>query len=381
MAYEVSIVQCDSYDETLVRKAVEDSLAPLGGLGSVVKKGDRVLIKLNLLAAKPPEAAVTTHPALVKAVVRMVQELGAIPVVGDSPGGRSTGTSYKALLKVTGIQQVVYETGCEAVRFDDGEAEVVTEGAKVYKKLKIAKAVLDADVVISLPRLKTHTLAYFTGAVKMLFGYVPGIKKADYHLHTARDAGLFAELLLDLLATRAPDLTIMDAIVGMEGAGPQHGSPRKIGLIIASKACTALDFVATTIAGYEPLRVPTVKKAYERRIGPSTLKDITIYGGPVEPFIVKDFKKPPTMPIDRLPPLLLNTVRRFVSARPRIDATKCVRCGLCARDCPPKAMALTKGSPPVIDQGKCIRCYCCQELCPEGAVYIKKPIMRKLIER
>lgn len=381
MAYEVTIARCDSYDDTLVKKSITESLAPLGGLGSIVKKGDRVLIKLNLLAAKPPEAAVTTHPSVVKAVVRMVQELGAVPIVGDSPGGRSTGTSYKSLLKTTGIQQVIDETGCEAVRFDDEAVEVFTNSAMSFKKLKLAKAVMDADVIISLPKLKTHTLAYFTGAIKMLYGYLPGMTKTEYHLHTARDVNLFAELLLDLHEARRPDLTIMDAVVGMEGAGPQHGSPRKIGLILASKSCTALDFIATTIAGFESLKVPTVKAAYERGVGPGSLKDITVHGGPVELLILKDFKMPPTMAMGRIPPALLNTARRFVSNRPRIDAVKCVKCGICARDCPPKAMRFTKGSPPVIDQGKCIRCYCCQELCPEGAVYVAKPLVRRLIGR
>jgi len=198
-----------------------------------------VLIKLNLLAAKPPEAAVTTHPSFVKAVVRMVQELGAVPIVGDSPGGRSTVTSYRSLLEVTGIRQVIDETGCEAARFDDETVEVFTDSAKSFKKLKLAKAVMDADAIISLPRLKTHTLTYFTGAVKMLYGYMPGITKTEYHLHTARDVNLFADLLLDIHEARKPDLTIMDAVVGMEGAGPQHGSPRKIGLVLTSKSCTA----------------------------------------------------------------------------------------------------------------------------------------------
>lgn len=381
MAYEVTIARCDSYDDTLVKKSIEESLAPLGGLGSVVKKGDRVLIKLNLLAAKPPEAAVTTHPSVVKAVVRMVQELGAVPIVGDSPGGRSTGTSYKSLLKITGIQQVIDETGCEAARFDDETVEAITESAKSFKKLKLAKAVVDADVIISLPKLKTHTLAYFTGAIKMLYGYLPGITKTEYHLHTARDVNMFAGLLLDIHEARKPDLTIMDAIVGMEGAGPQHGSPRSIGLILASKSCTALDFVATTIAGFEPLKVPTVKLAHERGIGPGALKEITVYGCPVEPLIIKDFKKPPTMSMERIPPVLLNTARRLVSNRPRIDVSRCVKCGICARDCPPKAIKFTKGAAPVIDQGKCIRCYCCQELCPEGAVYVAKPLVRRLFGR
>jgi ferredoxin len=173
----------------------------------------------------------------------------------------------------------------------------------------------------------------------------------------------------------------MDAVVGMEGAGPQHGSPRHIGLILASKSCTALDVVATAIAGFEPMKVPTVKKAYERGIGPSALKEVTIFGEPVEPHIMKDFKKPSTMSMDRIPPFLLNGFRRFVSGRPRINSSKCVKCGICARDCPPKAIKFSKGAVPVIDHGKCIRCYCCQELCPEGAVYVARPLVRRLLNR
>ncbi|WP_174591788.1 DUF362 domain-containing protein [Methanocella conradii] len=380
MSYEVSVVKCETYDEAEVRKAVEEGLAPLGGLGSVVKKGDRVLIKLNLLAAKPPEAAVTTHPALAKAVVNMIKELGAIPMVGDSPGGRSTMTSYKALLKATGIQQMADETGCAIVRFDGEVADTNAESARTYKKLKIAKAVTEAEVIISLPKMKTHTLTYFTGAVKMLYGYLPGMTKAEYHLHTARDVGMFAELLLDLYEARRPDLSIMDAIVGMEGAGPQHGSPRRIGLVMASKSCTALDYVAATIAGFDPMSVPTIKKAYERNIGPADLKDIQVYGEKVEPLIIKDFKKPHTMQLNRIPPFLLNSLRRFVSDRPCIDPAKCRMCGACARECPPKAIRFVKGKIPSIDHNKCIRCYCCQELCPEGAVYVSRPFARRLIK-
>jgi len=379
--YEVSIVKCDSYDEAQVRKAVEASLAPLGGSGSVVKKGDRVLIKLNLLAAKPPEAAVTTHPALAKAVVRIVQELGAVAMVGDSPGGRSTMASYETILKKTGIRQVIDETGCGSVRFDDEKAEVFTPGARSFKKLKLAKAVAEADVIVSLPKLKTHALAYYTGAIKMLYGYVPGAAKTEYHLHTARDVGLFAELLLDIHEARRPDLSIMDAVVGMEGAGPQHGTPREIGLVMASKSCTALDYVATTIAGFDPMAVPTVSKAYERRMGPGSLEDIAVYGEQVGPLLMKDFRKPPTMPMHRIPPALLNGLRRLVSARPRIDGEKCIKCGNCARDCPPQAISLGKGAVPAIDGGKCIRCYCCQELCPQGAIYVSKPLVRRLLRR
>lgn len=378
MPYEVSVIKCDSYDETLMRKAVEASLAPLGGLGSAIKKGDRVLIKLNLLSSKPPEAAVTTHPMLVKTVVRMVQGLGAIPILGDSPGGNSTFISYKPLLKNTGIQAVADETGCQIVNFEEETVEVTSDKARTFKKLRIGKPVMDADKVIALPKLKTHQLTYYTGAVKLLFGYVPGMMKMEYHHNAGRDLDLFAELLLDIHNVRTPDIVIMDAVIGMEGRGPSAGTPRKIGLVMASKSCTALDLVAASIIGFDPTSVPTVKKAMERGEGPTSLNEIKIHGEDVASVVVRDFKRPETM--GTAPGSgLMAFIGGMRASRPAIDKNKCKKCGICARDCPPKAMTFTKGSPPVIDYGKCIRCYCCQELCPEGAVNVKTPVLQRIL--
>ncbi len=381
MLYQVSIEKCGSYNDQEVRKAVEACLAPLGGLESVVSGGDRVLVKLNLLSAKSPEAAVTTHPAIVKATVELVQELGAIPVLGDSPGGGSTAASYKALLEKTGIQAVIDKTGCEIVRFDEAKREVAPAKAKTFKKLTLAKAVTEADVIIRLPKLKTHTLTYYTGAVKLLYGYIPGLFKTEYHLHTANDINLFADLLLDIHETYPPALTLMDAIVGMEGAGPSNGKPRKIGLVLSSKSCTALDYVAVTIAGFDPMSVPTVRLAQERRVGPARLEDVRIYGERVQPLVVEDFEKTLTALLSRAPPFLINTLKRFIAAKPVIDVSNCKHCGECFRACPPNAIAFKKARVPDIDYSTCIRCYCCQELCPEGAITVSVPLLRRLLKR
>jgi uncharacterized protein (DUF362 family)/NAD-dependent dihydropyrimidine dehydrogenase PreA subunit len=381
MSYQVSIEKCGSYNDQEVRKAVEACLAPLGGLESVVSGGDRVLVKLNLLSAKSPEAAVTTHPAIVKATVELVQELGAIPVLGDSPGGGSTAASYKALLEKTGIQAVIDKTGCEIVRFDEAKREVAPAKAKTFKKLTLAKAVTEADVIIGLPKLKTHTLTYYTGAVKLLYGYIPGLFKTEYHLHTANDINLFADLLLDIHETYPPALTLMDAIVGMEGAGPSNGKPRKIGLVLSSKSCTALDYVAVTIAGFDPMSVPTVRLAQERGVGPACLEDVRIYGERVQPLVVEDFEKTLTASLSRAPPFLINTLKRFIAAKPVIDVSNCKHCGECFRACPPNAIAFKKARVPDIDYSTCIRCYCCQELCPEGAITVSVPLLRRLLKR
>jgi len=381
MLYQVSIEKCGSYNDQEVGKAVEACLAPLGGLESVVSGGDRVLVKLNLLSAKSPEAAVTTHPAIVKATVELVQELGAIPVLGDSPGGGSTAASYKALLEKTGIQAVIDKTGCEIVRFDEAKREVAPAKAKTFKKLTLAKAVTEADVIIRLPKLKTHTLTYYTGAVKLLYGYIPGLFKTEYHLHTANDINLFADLLLDIHETYPPALTLMDAIVGMEGAGPSNGKPRKIGLVLSSKSCTALDYVAVTIAGFDPMSVPTVRLAQERRVGPARLEDVRIYGERVQPLVVEDFEKTLTALLSRAPPFLINTLKRFIAAKPVIDVSNCKHCGECLGACPPNAIAFKKARVPDIDYSTCIRCYCCQELCPEGAITVSVPLLRRLLKR
>jgi uncharacterized protein (DUF362 family)/Pyruvate/2-oxoacid:ferredoxin oxidoreductase delta subunit len=381
MTYEVSITTCDSYEPEKVRTSVTSSLAPIGGLKSFVKAGDRVLVKLNLLGAKPPEAAVTTHPTVAQAVIELIQEHGATPMVGDAPGGGCSAASYKALLKKTGIQRVIDETGCESVRFDDDKKEVVSERARTFKKLWICKAVTEADVIIGIPKLKTHMLTHFTGAIKLLYGYVPGLTKAEYHLHTARNLALFAELLLDLHETYPPSIAVMDAIVGMEGDGPTNGIPRQIGLIMASTSCTALDYVAATLANFHPLSVPTVKVAHERGIGPSALQDITIFGEDVEQLIMKDFKK---TAISKWwleeGSLATKLARPGLAAKPRVDASICKKCGECAENCPPKAMHFTKGSVPHVDYRTCIRCYCCQELCPQGAISVSTPFFRKIIK-
>jgi len=230
------------------------------------------------------------------------------------------------------------------VRFDEARIQIVAATVKTFKKLMPCQAVTEADVIIRLPKLKTQTLTDFNGVVKLLYGYLPGILKAEYHLHTARDTNLFADLLLDLHAAYPPAVSIMDAIEGMEGTGPSSGNPRKIGLILASKSCTALDYVAVTIAGFDPMSVATVRLARQRGIGPARLDDIRVFGEHVQKLVLEDFKKPPTADsISRVPPLLINATKRLIAVKPVIAASNCKRCGECSKACPPRAVTLTKG--------------------------------------
>jgi len=376
MPYQVAIARCGTYDDAAVQHAVEAVLRPLGGLERVVEPGQRVLLKLNLLSAHSPERAVTTHPAIVKAVVRLVQARGATAIVGDSPGGLQTDAQYRALLETTGIRQVIEETGCEWLNFDAETTEITAEKARVFKRFTAVRAPFDADVIIGLPKLKTHQFMYYTGAVKLLYGFLPGLAKAEYHLHAGRSQDTFADLLLDIHDTFPPALTIMDAVVGMEGNGPTHGTPRPVGAILASASCTALDFVMTHLIGLDPLIVPTVRAALRRGSGPGRLEDIELFGEDPAAVRVPDFRQARTLRAGNWSPRLAAWSSWLFAAWPEIDASACQFCGACAKSCPPEAIAFQKGALPRIELAACLRCYCCHELCPHGAVRITGPRLR-----
>lgn len=375
----VSVTRCRSYDPAEVKTALEACLLPLGGIMQYVHPGDRVLIKPNLLASRGPEAAVTTHPSVVRAVVELVQEQGATVLVGDSPGGRNTPSSYRALLEKTGMLQILDDTGAEPVYFDSPTMTIVSESARTFRKFTVTGALRDVDTVIGISKLKTHLFTTYTGAVKLLYGYIPGVAKAEYHLHAGRDIDTFAGLLLDLYATFPPSLSIMDAVVGMEGLGPQHGRPRDIGLLLASPSAPALDMAASAIVGFDPLSIPTIRCAVKEGIGPLNLGEVEWSGPRLEEVMIPDFAPSIKINPGRIPPILYALAQRVAAASPAIDRSACIRCGTCAQDCPPGAIRFVPGSYPSIDYGKCIRCFCCHELCPAGAVSIKVPLLRRML--
>jgi uncharacterized protein (DUF362 family)/Pyruvate/2-oxoacid:ferredoxin oxidoreductase delta subunit len=314
-----------------------------------------------------------------QAVVEEVQRAGGEPVIGDSPGGRNVGNSYDRLLRRTGMTGVAETTGCELVSFDDASVEVQAPEAKSFRRFTVAKAVTGADKVIVVPKLKTHQLTYYTGAVKILYGYIPGLLKAEYHLHTGTDAETFSDLLLDLHGALPPTLAIMDAVVGMEGQGPSNGNPREIGLVLASESCPALDLVACSVIGFDPAKVPTVRKAGERGAGPKDLGEVEILGENIEGVRIPGFERPRTMGFAGIPPALLHGVGYLFGSRPSISHSRCISCGKCAEACPPKAIRWIKGQVPSIRYRHCIRCYCCQELCPQNAVEVAYPWIRRVM--
>ena len=369
MAPLVSIVRCDSYDESLVESSVSEALASIGGIGKYVKKGDKVLLKINLLSASTPEKAITTHPSIVKAMVKQVQSAGGIPIIGDSPGGPFTHGMLESAYKKSGMSGVAQETGA-ILNYNTESKQVSNPNGRLVKKLDIISLLDDVDVVISLPKLKTHMLTKFTGATKILFGVVPGLTKPAYHLKYA-EIDMFCDMLLDILEYVKPAFSLMDGVVGIEGDGPgASGTPKQAGIILASQDSVALDVVATSIIGMKADEVPIIKRAIVRGLTTGNLSDINVIGAKADDVKVK-FRQPATgKGITKV--LSNNGVRsllmRFTLPYP-FATSKCVRCGICKQNCP--AGAITIKGKAHMNMGKCIRCYCCHELCPYKAIELK----------
>lgn len=374
MDHTVALISCTCYEADEVSKAVKQGLDYLGGWERYIKPGQRVLLKANLLTKRPPEDAVTTHPSVVRAVAEEVIRAGGEPFIYDSPGGPFTSATLKDVYQGCGLASVAGDLGIE-LNFDLGSTEVPTPKDALVRSLTLSRAVCTADVVINLPKLKSHGLTRYTGAVKNLYGCIPGLRKADYHLQFP-ELHKFAGFLLDLALTVKPALTIMDAVVAMEGEGPSAGTPRELGFLLASPSVFALDAVAVTLIGLDVAEVPTTRLAEQRGLLTVPVVD-TIAGLKLKDVIVGDFEVPsPGGTSFRflgypVPPQWLKLAGGLLGARPVFNPNLCRQCGICVRSCPANAIALTNKGPKV-DLAACIRCFCCQELCPEQAVAIHR---------
>ena len=372
MNTKVSIVRCPDYSQA--KDAVVESLKLIGGLDMIVKSGDRVLLKANILAARPPEDAVTTHPAVITAMCELVSDIGAIPIVGDGAGITHPGATAEAL-KISGIEDAAQKCGAEIVNFETaGFVEVDVPDAKQFPHLYIAKPVIEADVIISLPKLKTHELMYYTGAVKNFFGAVPLKTRKQAHLLAKRD--LFGDAIVDIYSIVKPHLAVMDGVVGMEGNGPAHGTPINTGVIIASYDCVALDMVASELIGFDPMLIPTNYAALERKLSAGQPE---VVGTPLEDVKIK-FKESTGGITTIAPPFITSRLGKLFTMKPYINTAKCVLCGACVLNCSPHAIEEIDGKLK-INNDKCIQCYCCRELCPHNAVEIKRSMIAKILTR
>lgn len=377
----VAIVRCEDYAEELVARGVRDCLAHLGGMESFVRPGQKVALKPNLVMKKNPREAVTTHPLVVMAVAKEVLRVGGIPLICDSPGGPfHTAKGLQGIYDICGMTEVAAKTGA-GLNFDTGEKTCPHPEGVVIRSLPIITPLAEADVIINLPKLKTHSMTTYSGAVKNLYGSIPGMKKAEYHFKMPRYED-FANLLVDIYTLLKPSLNIMDGIVGMEGDGPTAGTPRKVGLLLVSENAFDLDSVCLQLIGFKEKEIPTQVAGMQRGLmkNPAEIeilgefRDIAV--------IALNFKRPRSYTINfadnYLPKFLAGPLTRMLKPRLAFSPELCVGCGECARCCPAKAISLPDGRPQV-EESNCIRCFCCQELCPYKAVQVEKSWLARIL--
>ncbi|MFA5802112.1 MAG: DUF362 domain-containing protein [Thermoleophilia bacterium] len=369
----VAVTRCPDYDDERIRAAVRKAIGLIGGLADVIKPGDKVLLKANMLAPSDPEAAVTTHPAIVRAVIGAVKDAGGIPVVADSPGYFYAGGKCRALT-MCGLKEVADELEVESTQFEameNGFVKTDVPGGVYLNRIYAARLALEADVIITLPKLKTHASTWYTGAVKNMFGAVA--TKTRKQAHKLATYERFSGSVVDIYSVLKPGLAIMDAVVGMEGEGPRHGKPRKAGLILASKDPVALDAVASKIIGFDPMEIATTRDASTRGLGNGNLDDIDVLGERIAD-VALDFDKPSGKRIN-IPPFIMKIAANFLKVEPLCVEEVCDKCSICAKSCPVDAIAMSPY--PAIDRKVCIECYCCNEMCPTGAMEIRKSWLAK----
>src|SRR5210317_918813 len=373
MSLSVSLQSLVDYDPGRVKETLHCLLEPLGGIENFVKPGQKVLIKPNLLAGKSPEKAVTTHPEIVRQVILLVQSTGAVVTVGDSPGlGKPESVARKC-----GVYKVVEETGA---RFADFEESVpVKFGSGTFHRLEVAREALDTDIIINLPKLKTHQMMGYTGAVKNLFGLVVGMRKVRLHLQAGTDKAFFALMLLELAERFPPALSIMDAVTAMEGNGPGNGDPVQLGALLASTTPIALDTIATAMVNLPEQRVWTQRVARESGREGVSSNELNLHGADLSSLTTTNFRPAKNSDVNfGLPTPVKNLLKNAITAQPGITSD-CKKCGHCVTHCPPEAMSIDEHGVQ-IDYGRCIRCFCCQELCPHGAIVTQQGVLLRLAE-
>ncbi len=362
----VSIIRCEGYEQDKVSSSVRRAIEMLGEVRNAISPGMKVLLKPNLLSARRPEEGVDTHPEVVRAVARIVKDAGAHVWVGDSPGGY--GTDADRVFEVSGMKRMAEEEGLELVKFT---------ASRDVDGFPMSAYALDADVIISIPKLKTHGITTLTAGVKNMFGTLTGLFKTACHVKAPKEDE-FAQILAKVYATTRPDLTVLDAVVSMEGDGPASGSLRHTNFIMASQDAVAMDSVLATLVGLEPLDLAVTRTCYEQGLGEADLGKIEIVGDDWRSFVMRDFRLPQTKLMRFLPKAIVKGAASLVKFRVVIDEELCKRCNLCKVSCPVDAITI-EAKKCAIDYKKCMSCLCCHEVCPYRAVFIKRNALAKMM--
>ena len=350
--------------------------------GSVVKKGMVVFLKTNALSPHPASRAITTHPEVVRAAIRYFKKYDVRIIVGDNPATKEMKTVYK----VNGTLSVVEEEQVELA--ENSELKVIeADNYKRYKEFNVSKQIVEADILVNMPKLKTHGLAYFTGAEKNLFGTIYGLEKAQWHVKSSTPLE-FGEAMTDLYSAIKKEMknkvfiNLMDGIEGLEGEGPSTGGSKKeANVLLASKDAVALDRVAIEIVKLDSSKSFISIITNNRGLGEFNLENINVVGDDLSLF--KDIKFEPAkieeVGIRSLKLVNKYNIKNLVLEHPKFNKKTCIKCGECKKICPPQAISMEKGETPTVSKNKCIRCWCCTEVCPVNAISkSKRPLIGRL---
>jgi uncharacterized protein (DUF362 family)/NAD-dependent dihydropyrimidine dehydrogenase PreA subunit len=373
---KISLIKCTSYDTNEVAAAVDKAIGLIGGMNEFIKPGEKILIKPNMLGARQPERAVTTHPEVVRAVIRQVKNTGASPLVGDSPGGAVKGV--ERVWVETGIKKVCREESVPLINFETSGSVEKPITHPLLDKIHTAKITDEVDGIINLPKLKTHSVVIYTGAIKNLYGCIPGLRKAEYHKIVPYPYE-FSQLLNEIYLLIKPKirLNLVDGVMGMEGNGPNSGDIRKLDMIIAGQNALDVDSTITKILGLKPSLAKTVYY-----LAPEIEnKNPELVGDSPGCFNVSKFKFPSNWYMNIIPKWLINTLGKYVWLKPMIIPEVCTACMLCVNSCPVKAIKKEGKNKPAVDPKECISCLCCHELCPSKAISLKKSLLARFMIR
>ena len=365
---DVALLDCADYQTDTLAAAFDRGAALLGGWGRFLRPGMTVLLKVNLIGPKPPESAAVTHCEFVRALGRILKARGCEVWIGDSAGGAIAGIAPTArAMDVAGYSAVAAQEGFTVKNFEREGSRQVSPADAPQRVYRLAAPVFQADLVINLPKLKTHSASTFTGATKNLFGCVPGLKKAEYH-RIAPNTRDFGAIIADINSCVKPALHIMDGVIAMQGRGPTAGKPYPAKKILMSEDPLALDAIACAMLGLDIEELPIFESSMERGIGEWRRDRIRLLGGAREPLPLRGFDVPRAMNVGAIGGKAFGILIDLMKKRPQIVLSSCKDCGTCVESCPVGAIDRTTKR---IDYSTCIECLCCHEVCMHEAVTLR----------